>query len=177
MALDCSSLKGVVFFIWSFFFLVYVFLKLSKDSIGLYSFLSIQHTSKKCFGRVGTPCPSLGPVTLHTSSLHFPTRCQMDQGRMRLWCTWVVCPFESEVLQPTCQKCWFTITFVKEDHFWHGCHTSTNGLLFKHGALLHSYSSWAAQGLWSRFSFCSPLWGTCIQHLPLLAVCKHEKKT
>lgn len=44
--------------------------------------------------------------------------------------------------------------------------TRTNGLLFKHGALLHSYSSWAAQGLWSRASVCllseAPAFSTCL---------------
>lgn len=67
--------------------------------------------------------------------------------RKRLWCTWVVCLFDSGVLQPTCQNCWFTITFAEEDQFWNRCHTSTNGLLFKHGALLHSYLSSRHPGL------------------------------
>lgn len=140
---------------------MYVFLQISwnQDSFGLF-FLCNTHANEtqKCSGGVGTPCPSLRPVTFHTSSLHSTIRCQMGRGRMRLWCTWVVCLFESNVLQPTCQNCSFTITFAEEDHFWHGCHTSTSGLLFKHGALLQSYISSRHPGLHKdgdrRFSVC-----------------------
>lgn len=58
-------------------------------------------------------------------------------GRKRLWCA-RLCLFESVLRRFTaCQNCWFTNTFA-EGQFWKGCHTSTNGLLFKHRALLHT---------------------------------------
>lgn len=88
-----------------------------------------------CSGSAGTPCPSLRPATFHTSPWHSSTQCQMDLGRMQLWCALLVHLFERDVLQPTCQSCWLTITFAGADHFWHGCHTNVSSLPFKHGAL------------------------------------------
>lgn len=76
----------------------------------------------------------------------------MNQGRSAFWCTGVAYLFECNVLQPTCQNCWFTFPFAEEDRFWNGCHTSTKGLLFKHRALLHSYLS-------SRRSRLHEAWG------------------
>lgn len=62
-------------------------------------------------------------------------------GRKRLWCPWAACLLEFDVLQPTCQNCWFTITFAERNQFWNGCLTSTKSPLFKQIALLHSYLS------------------------------------
>lgn len=139
--------------------LVHVFLKFLLGCISLHA-AHVQMKPKN----VG-PCPSLRPVTFHTSSLHSPIRCQMGRGRMQLWCTWRVCLFDSSVLQPTCQNCWFTIAFAEEDHFWHGCHTSTSGVLSKQGALLLGYLSSRHPGLhkgWEgRFSVCLHSKGRC----------------
>lgn len=129
---------------------------LRQVSPGLYFFVCVQPTCKWNPPDVG-PCPSLRPVTFHTSSLHSPIRCQMGRGRMQLWCTRPACLFDSSVLQPTCQNCWFAITFAAEDHFWHGCHTSTGGVPSKQGALLLGYLSSRHPGLhkgWEGRSFC-----------------------
>lgn len=100
----------------------------------------MHHACKhKCSGRMGTPCPFSKPSVASHKLPTFSNPVPNGPGRKHLWCTWVVCLFESGVLQPTCQNCWFTITFAEVDQFWNGCHTSTNGLLFKHGALVHSY--------------------------------------
>lgn len=67
------------------------------------------------------------------------------------------------------QNCWFTNTFA-EDQSWNRCHTSTNGLLFKHGALLHicltSHHLCCFKGpvREPRFSVCTQKhlhWGMC----------------
>lgn len=115
------------YFISSMFFFLSVFLQfVIKSRFSQAVFLNTHADAKHwCSGSAGTPCPSLCPATFRTSSRHSSTWCQMDLGRMQLWCVLLVHLFERDVLQPTCQSCWLTITFAGKDHFWHGCHTNS----------------------------------------------------
>lgn len=114
------------------------------------------YIQKQLFWWIGHSLPFTAPSVASHELPTFFDPVPNGAGRKRLWCTRVVCLFESDVLQPACQNCWFTITFAEEDQFWNGCHTSTNGLLFKHRALLHSYlSSQLSLSVWDpRFSVC-----------------------
>lgn len=74
---------------------------------------------------------SLSPLSkhlsLHTNVLHSMTHRQIEQGGSAFdvqgWRACLNWAF-------SCQNCWFNITFADHEQFWHGCHTSTNGLFF-----------------------------------------------
>lgn len=138
-----------------------------KGPAAFFSFYA-SHMQTQMFWCNGHSLPFSTPCV---ASHKLPTFCDPvpnGPGRKHLWCTRVVRLFESDVLQPTCQNCWFTITFAEENQFWNGCHTSTNGLLFQQGALLHSYLSsrhpWGLHKacLRSRVFCLSAICGTCI---------------